>query len=185
MSWTPPQVAESRYSHGWSGTGRSHVMKHLIVSVDRYEELVPLAHGAAAAVAEVMSAASAHVTLIIEDQYCDLVNVGDLAGGQVTFPADQYYPLDSYPAATERLLSHRGYLSSEALAVTEEYRKQTPYDVPFSFLGVPIVAQGTVFGELFLTRHCGQPEFTHEDLELAMDLATVLGGRIPAVVRPA
>ena len=182
MGWTPPQVAASRYSHAWSGTGRSDVIRHLVVSIDRYEELVPLVHGAAVVVAEVMSAASAHVTLIVGDQFCDLVNVGELSPGMVTFPENQYYPLDSYPAAATRLLSHRGYLSTEPLAVNEEYRDQSPYDVPASFLGVPIVAQGRVFGELFLTRNTDQHPFSAEDLELAMDLATVLGGRIPAVV---
>jgi hypothetical protein len=39
-----------------------------------------------------------------------------------------------------------------------------------------------VYGELFLTRGGGEPEFTHEDLELAMDLGTVLGSRIPTVL---
>jgi GAF domain-containing protein len=154
----------------------------MVVSIDQYEELVPLAHGAAAAVAELMAAASAHVTLIVGDQYCDIVNVGDLMSGQVTYPERQYYPLDSYPAATERLLSHRGYISSDELAVVDEYRVQTPYSVPASFMGVPIVAQGQVFGELFLTRSSDQPPFTQEDLELVMDLATVIGGRIPSVI---
>jgi GAF domain-containing protein len=90
--------------------------------------------------------------------------------------------LDSYPAATKRLLSHRGYISSDVLAVVDEYRAQCPYTVPASFLGVPIVARGEVFGELFLTRSGEQPPLTQEDLELVMDLATVLGGRIPAVI---
>jgi GAF domain-containing protein len=158
------------------------VIRHLVASIDRYEELVPLAHGAAAAVAEVMAASSAHVTLIVGDEYCDIVNVGDLELGQVTYPERQYYPLDSYPAATKRLLSHRGYISSDVLAVVDEYRAQCPYTVPASFLGVPIVARGEVFGELFLTRSGEEPPFTQEDLELVMDLATVLGGRIPAVI---
>jgi GAF domain-containing protein len=154
----------------------------MVVTIDRYEELLPLAHGAAAAVADVMAAASAHVTLIVGDQFCDLVNVGDLSPGMVTFPERQYYPLDSYPWATRQLQGHRGYLSTDDSAVVREYTEQTPYEVPASFMGVPIVAQGQVFGELFLTRNTAQPPFTSEDLELVMDLATVIGGRIPAVL---
>jgi len=182
MGWTRPQTAAARYHRGWSGTGRSDAIRHLVVTIDRYEELLPLAHGSAAAVAELMAAATAHVTLIVDDQYCDLVNVGDLNPGMVTFPENQYYPLDSYPRATQQLLAHRGYLSSDDSEVVREYTGHTPYDVPASFMGVPIVAQGRVFGELFLTRNAQQPPFTSEDLELVMDFATVIGGRIPAVL---
>ena len=182
MGWTPPQSAAARYHRGWFGTGRSDVIRHLVVSIDRYEELLPLAHGAALSIAEVMAAATAHVTLIVDDQYCDIVNVGDLAPGMVTYPEHQYYPLSDYPYATKCLLSHHGYLSSEASLAAEEYARLSPYEVSSSFMGVPIVAQGQVFGELFLTRAKDQPPFTHEDLELVTDLATVMGGRIPSVV---
>ena len=65
--------------------------------------------------------------------------------------------------------------------MVREYIEQSPHSVPASFVGVPIVADGRVFGELFVTRNCEQPPFTHEDLDLLMDLATVLGGRIPSV----
>jgi GAF domain-containing protein len=182
MGRTPAQSAAARYHRGWSGTGRSDAIRHVVVAIDRYEELLPLAHGSAAVIAELMAAATAHVTLIVDDQFCDVVNVGDLSPGMVTFPEHQYYPLDSYPCAAQQLLAHRGYLSDTDSEVVREYTRQTPYDVPASFLGVPIVAQGRVFGELFLTRNEQQPPFTSEDLELMMDLATVVGGRIPAVL---
>jgi hypothetical protein len=152
------------------------------VTIDRYEELLPLVHGAAAVVSELMAAATAHVTLIVDDQYCDVVNVGDLAPGMATFPEDQYYPLDSYPWASRQLLAHRGYLSCDDSEVVREYTRLTPWNVPASFMGVPIVAQGRVFGEMFLTRNAQQPPFTSEDLELMMDLATVIGARIPVVL---
>jgi len=158
------------------------MIRHLVIAVDPFEELSSLAYGAAASITEIMAATSAHITLIVDDQFCDLVNVGELDPDQVTFPVNQFYPLDSFPAAAERLLSHRGYLSTDTLAVVTEYIAQHPRVVPASFMGVPIVAGGRVYGELFLTRAKNEPGFTSEDLELAIDLATVLGGRIPAVV---
>ncbi|MEO8105717.1 MAG: GAF domain-containing protein [Actinomycetes bacterium] len=164
------------------GSGRTEMIRHLVVAIDRHEDLTSLAFGAATAVAEIMAAASAHITLIEGDNFRDLVNVGHLDAAQVTFPVDQIYPLESYPAAAERLSSHRGYLSSDALEVVTEYLAHQPLTSASSFLGAPIVAQGRVFGELFLCRQPGEPEFTSEDLELAMDLGTVLGARIPAVV---
>jgi GAF domain-containing protein len=152
-----------------------------VVAIDRYEQLKDLAFGAATTVAEIMAAASAHVTLIEGAFFRDLVNVGHLDPGQVTFPQDQVYGLDRFPAAAERLLSHRGYLSTDDLAVVTEYLRHQPTAAPSSFMGVPIVARGQVFGELFLCRLPGEPEFTYEDLELAMDLGTVIGSRIPGV----
>jgi GAF domain-containing protein len=182
VGWTPPQNAASRYHRGWTGTGRSELIRHLVVTIDRYEDLRSLAHGAAAAVAELMAATTAHVTLIVEDQFYDLVNVGELPPGQVTFPKGQFYPMSAYPAAAERLLTHRGYLSTDQLEVVTEYIEQLPYEVPDCFMAAPIVAQGRVLGEIFLTRGPGEPTFTHEDLDLVIDLATVVGSRIPAVI---
>ncbi len=181
MGWEPPQNDASRYHRGWTGNGRTEIIRHLVLAIDRYEEMTQLAFGAATAVAEIMAASSAHVTLIEDTQFRDLVNVGHLEPGQVTFPDDQVYALDTFPAAAERLLSHRGYLSTDNLAVVTEYLRHQPTSAPSSFLGVPIVAQGQVFGELFLCRLPTEPEFTHEDLELTMDLGTVLGSRIPDV----
>jgi GAF domain-containing protein len=182
VGWTPPQNAAARYHRGWTGAGRSEIIRHLVVSIDRYEDLTSLAHGAAVSVSEIMAATSTHITLIVDDHFCDLVNVGELEPDEVTFPDNQYYPLAAFPAAAQRLLSHRGYLSTDTLEVVTEYVDNLPGPVPPSFMGVPIVAQGQVYGELFLTRGGGEPEFTHEDLELAMDLGTVLGSRIPTVL---
>lgn len=182
MGWTPPQNSASRYHHGWTGPGRSEMIRHMVVTIDRFETVSSLSYGAAVAVSEIMAATSAHITLIVDDQFCDLVNVGELEPGQVTFPINQFYPLDSYPAAAERLISHKGYLSSDALSVVAEYVAQSLWVIPPSFMGVPIVAQGRVFGELFMTRAVGVPAFTGEDLELAIDLATVIGSRIPGVL---
>lgn len=181
MGWTPPQNTVSRYHRGWVGSSRTEIIRHLVVAIDRYEDMSSLAFGTASAVAEIMAATSAHITLIEDCHFHDLVNVGCLGPGQVTFPVDQVYPLDLLPAAAERLLSHRGYLSTDSLDVVREYLTFQPLAAPASFLGAPIVAQGRVFGELFLCRSPGEPEFTHEDLDLAMDLGTVLGARIPAV----
>lgn len=182
MGWTPPENSAARFHRGWTGSGRSDVIRHLVVSIDRFEDLPALAQGAAATVSEIMAASSAHITLIDGDEYCDLVNVGELEPHEVTFPVNVRYPLAALPAATERLLSHRGYLSTDTSAVVTEYIQTLPGEVPASFLGVPIIAQGRVFGELFLRRREGEPPFADEDLELAMDLGTVLGSRIPGVV---
>lgn len=182
MVWTAPQTAAARYHRGWIGESRSEIMRHLVVRIDGHDDIRSLAHGGAFAIMEIMAACSVHITLIVQDRFVDLVNVGDLAPEQVTFPENAYYPLSDYPAAAERLLSHRGYLSTDQLKVVTEYVRRSPRPVQPCFMGVPIVAQGRVLGEVFLARGPDVPVFTHEDLELAMDLGTVLGSRIAGVV---
>ena len=181
MAWRPPQNDASRYHRGWVGSSRTEIIRHLVAAIDRHEDLASLAFGAATATAEIMAASSAHVTIIEGNNFRDVVNVGHLDPGQVTFPVDQVYALDVLPAAADRLLSHRGYLSTDSLDVVTEYLRFRPQAAPSSFLGAPIVARGRVHGELFLCRPPGEPGFTYEDLELAMDLGTVLGSRIPAI----
>jgi signal transduction histidine kinase len=44
-----------------------------------------------------------------------------------------------------------------------------------SFLGAPIVARGEVFGDIYLTEKQGAPEFTEEDEEAVLVLATQAG----------
>jgi GAF domain-containing protein len=179
--WTAPQTAAARYHRGWIGESRSEIIRHLVVHIDRHEDLLSLGQGAALTILEIMAASSVHITLIEGDRFRDLVNVGELAPDQVTFPEDAFYPLSAYPAAAERLLSHRGYLSTDELEVVTEYVRQSPRPVQPCFMGVPMVAQGRVLGEVFLARGPDVPVFTHEDLELAMDLGTVVGSRIPGV----
>jgi|SRR4051812_6646914 len=176
----PPKNAAVRYHRGWTGSSRSDIIRKLVVTIDRYEDVTSLIHGSAVAVHELMAASTVSVTLILGDEFVDIVNVGHLEKGQAAFP-DERYPLSAYPAAAERLLSHRGYLSTDSLAVVEEYVAQLPYAVPPCFMGVPIVAGGEVLGELFLSRQGDQPNYTHEDVELAIDVATVIGSRLADV----
>jgi GAF domain-containing protein len=180
--WTAPQTAAARYHRGWIGESRSEIIRHLVAHLEHHEDLRGLAHSAALTIQEIMAASSVHITLIEGERFRDVVNVGELAPDQVTFPEDASYPLSDYPAAAERLLSHRGYLSTDQLEVVTEYVRQSPRPVQPCFMGVPIVARGRVFGEVFLTRGPDVPVFTHEDLELAMDLGTVVGSRIPGVL---
>ena len=47
-----------------------------------------------------------------------------------------------------------------------------------SFLGVPIVVRGNVFGRLYLTEKHGAAEFTKDDERIAMTLVSQAGGAI-------
>ncbi len=38
MGWTPPSNAASRYHRGWVGSGRTEMIGHLVVAIDRHED---------------------------------------------------------------------------------------------------------------------------------------------------
>jgi hypothetical protein len=95
-----------------------------------------------------------------------LVNVGALAGGNERFPADEAYPLDSFPAMAALLRTGESYLnpkdiSSLAVAASDHYGSQA---------AAPLIVDGEVWGELWIGRAVGRPDLTGVDahrLELA------------------
>jgi hypothetical protein len=89
-----------------------------------------------------------------------VVNVGALAEGYERFPADEGYPLDSFPAVAALLRDGVSYLN---LAAGDGCGSQA---------AVAIVAEGEVWGELWAARSVGHPELTRLDvdqLELAAE----------------
>jgi GAF domain-containing protein len=101
-----------------------------------------------------------------EDVLRTLVNVGALAAGDQRFPADEAYPLDSFPAMAALLRAGESYLnpkdvSSLAVAASDHYDSQA---------GAPLIVDGEVWGELWIGRAVGRPALTGLDahrLELA------------------
>jgi hypothetical protein len=63
-----------------------------------------------------------------------------------------------------------------------EYRRQFPQIAVGSMMSVPIIAMAHVHGEIFLIRRPGSKEFGQGDLDLCLDLATLFGARLPALV---
>ena len=96
-----------------------------------------------------------------EDVLRTLVNVGVLAEGRERFPADEAYPLDSFPTLAALLRTRESYLnpgdvSSLAVAASERYGSQA---------GVAVVVEGEVWGELWAGRRIGGRELTGLDVD--------------------
>ena len=108
-----------------------------------------------------------------------VVNVGESCTAESRFPADEVYPLDSFPAVAALVREGRAYLdpedvSSAALAAHHAFGSQA---------GVPVLVEGEPWGELWAARRRGDPPLSAADLDrlhlvasrLADGLAAELG----------
>jgi GAF domain-containing protein len=107
-----------------------------------------------------------------------LVNVGVLLPEYERFPADEVYPLDSFPAVARLLRSRTAYLdpddlASLALAAAEGY---------VSHGAVPIVVAGRCWGELWIARCTGGTRFTGGDIDQLHLVADRLGDALEPYV---
>ncbi len=106
-----------------------------------------------------------------------LINVGDLGPGEERWPEDETYGLDEppqrRPAAAHRaaLLQRRRRPRADprAVALLRSLRKE-------SDIGVPIVVEGEVWGEVWATTAPGSPRFTGRDVRFLEAIAGQLGG---------
>ena len=109
--------------------------------------------------------------------------LGSMAGRDDNDSSSSNVPVDDYPEATERLLAHQAYVSGSATdTIAREHVQIVPPTLVSGFMGVPIVADGQVRGELFATRRATEPSFTEDDVEVARDLATELGMAFPRLL---
>jgi hypothetical protein len=105
-----------------------------------------------------------------------LVNVGGIEGRYERFPADETYPLLTFPAVAALLLRGEAYsnpedVSSESLAVYSRHGFHA---------GVPIVVDGAIWGELWAARPIGAGRFTGVDVDQLHRVAARLGDGLAA-----
>jgi GAF domain-containing protein len=107
-----------------------------------------------------------------------LVNVGELGEGSPLerFPADETYPLDTFPAVAGLLLTGEPYLnpedvSSESLALYSRYGSQA---------AVPIVVEGRIWGELWAARAIGAVRLGQLDVEQLIRVSARLADGLAA-----
>lgn len=114
----------------------------------------------------------------VADVMTVLVNVGHLAPGYDRLPADESYPLDSFPAVAALLRERRPYLdptdvSSMALTAQMGYATHA---------AVPIVVEGQVWGELWVCRHAPNVAFTRADVDRLLLVSDRLGDALAPYV---
>lgn len=106
-----------------------------------------------------------------------LINVGDLGPGEERWPAQELYGLDTHPSVDRLLRTAQPYFNAvddptadaRAVALLRSLEKE-------SDIGVPIVVEGEVWGEVWATTAPGSPRFTGRDVRFLEAIAGQLGG---------
>ncbi len=113
-----------------------------------------------------------------------LVNVGDLSPQEEARPRNEVYQLSDFPKLSQVVGDLRAWTCSQydedpdpqELALLVELGKGAS-------LGGPVVVDGELWGELYLTRHHGSAAFDDADLAYVETLAAILAGGVSRSVR--
>jgi len=177
---------QSEFRPNWLGSSRVDACQRVRNAMADAAGLLPVAEAAAETILGVLGAATVSVTLLDpeRDEYWDLVSVGALMPGDERFPLNARYPASGFPEATKRLLNEDGYLSLDSSdRVLVEYHTHWPGDINIgSIMGAPLVAGAEVRGEILVARDRRAPRFSRLDLDLAREMSTVLGDRLPSLL---
>lgn len=177
------------------GTGRTGereaLMRIAAATVDAYR-LEDVMEQAAEAALDVTGAASLSISKWERerDAMRTLINVGELGPGEERFPSDELYSLDEHPLVAKLLKDGQSYFT----AVDDPEASRAAVDVltalgKDSDVGVPIVLDGEVWGEVWATTAAGSRRFDAGDVRflqaIADRLALVLarGERFASVSR--
>ena len=110
-----------------------------------------------------------------------LINVGDLGPGEVRFPEGETYSADDYPEVRALLEHHRPYFNDIDDPDCDPGAAQLLRDIgKGSDLGVPIIVENEVWGEVWAARRRGEPPFNSSD---AAFLARIAGQFAVAIAR--
>lgn len=166
-------------------------MRIAAATVDAYR-LEDVMEQAAEAALDVTGAASLSISKWERDREAmrTLINVGALGPGEERFPAAELYPLDEHPLVAKLLQDGQPYYT----AVDDPEASQPAVEVltalgKDSDVGVPIVLDGDVWGEVWATTAAGSRRFDAGDVRflqaIADRLALVLarGERFASVSR--
>jgi diguanylate cyclase (GGDEF)-like protein len=113
-----------------------------------------------------------------------LVNVGDLSPQEEPRPRDETYQLSDFPKLSQVVGELRAWTCSRAeddpdpreLALLVDLEKGAS-------MGAPVVVDGNLWGELYLTRHLGRAGFDDADLAYVETLAAILASGVSRAVR--
>ena len=113
-----------------------------------------------------------------------LVNVGDLSPQEESRPRDETYQMSDFPKLSQVVGELEAWTCSRddvdpdphELALLDELDKG-------SSMGAPVVVDGDLWGELYLTRHIGRAAFDDADLAYVEALAAILASGVSRAVR--
>jgi diguanylate cyclase (GGDEF)-like protein len=111
-----------------------------------------------------------------------LVNGGDLAEWEATHPVDEVYPIAAFPLMESLAEEARPWVVAlDGIGVDAAEAELLHRLGKHSAIGVPIRADGLVWGELFISRDAAQAPFDADDIPLAQAFAGLLSAGLAQV----
>jgi diguanylate cyclase (GGDEF)-like protein len=142
-----------------------------VAGAHRLEDVLEVAAEQALAVS---SAASVSISRWERDraQVRTLINVGDLAPGEVRLPREETYPLGDFPLVFGLLERGESHLSAVDDPNTDAAERALLRELGKECcIAVPILHEGRTWGELYVTRAIGEPRFDEHDARLLEAIA--------------
>jgi diguanylate cyclase (GGDEF)-like protein len=152
---------------------REALMSIAAATADAYR-LEDVMEQAAEAALEITGAASLSISKWERerDAMRTLINVGQLGPGEMRFPVDEHYPLSENPVVAKLLHDGEPYRTAvddrDASPVARELLRALDKE---SDLGVPILLDGEVWGEVWATTARGARRFEENDVRFLSAIA--------------
>jgi diguanylate cyclase (GGDEF)-like protein len=109
-----------------------------------------------------------------------IVNEGERAAWEHERPEDEVYSVRNDPSIERLVTEGVGYLAHVGTGRAPEVEALLAGSGKASGVDVPIWVDGSVWGDLWITRTADQPPFTHSDLDFAQLLAGQMAAAIAA-----
>ncbi len=162
-----------RRGKDWTTEARLQAANQLKARLGEQASVVGVAEAGADYVRELLNARTVTIIALKHGKYFDLVNVGYIPRGNHRYPSSRGYPTWEYPLATKKLAVSGGYFTTDPQDPHfEEYVRVWDDPDVTSIMGVGIVSDGQLSGEIFHTRDSTQPPFDQNDVDLVRDLST-------------
>jgi diguanylate cyclase (GGDEF)-like protein len=170
--------ATRRLRVGDAGMHRVRSLLGLALVIGSRGELVEVLDACASEARSVLGAATVSISRFETDRarIHTLVNVGDLASWEERHPVAEYYDLDDYAQAAQRILDRSVNIGNvddpEADPAEVELLRTLGKG---SWAGTPILVDGEVWGELYAVTHRHEPGFTVADGPFLLAIASLVG----------
>lgn len=128
-----------------------------------------------------LEASTVSLSIWERDRGCmrTLVNVGDLGPHEAEMPVDEVYRLSEHPLAERMTVEGVGYVQQRGVVGGDpSIERILVEEDKLSCLGVPVLFEGRVWGELWATRDSSHAPYTDSDLDFARLVAAQVGAGI-------
>ena len=166
-----------------SGLQSLATMAHLLASRQELDDV--LETGAEQACVAI-GAATVSISAIVPEGHAirTIVNVGDLAPGEQRWPEDETYAIAGDDRLTSTMLERMSSVASlEDPDLPDRERAHLARLGKGSSLTTAIVVDGQAWGELYVTRHVGDPAFDQDAVAYAEVMAAILAAAVSSSIR--